>query len=337
MNLANDNNRYAKTAVEMKHTKQTFPFILYEVIEWASNSEFSSTLTWSPSGNEFVIYDRDLALEHITPKFFIDHNEFNNWKSFVKFEVHMMVEFLFISAVYTERPNTAAASTLLANPHQTNHLNLWGFKHNLDVDTSNTTKKGKGNSERKGETFYHQYFKRGKVEELQLMQRAELKELPTKSKEQLSNSFDTVLSHAVSSSHCGYVRFGCGSSTVAGTTSKDRNHSFKIQDINPQPQQHDFIQDQGQGSSPLAGWKLEGDSYDERSNLAPGGGSMIEACSDIMLGPGKNSTVSSETPMQHENEMPPHVLQHKLLMQNKMMMQYQMFHGYPLAPGDISW
>mmetsp|Transcript_3950 Transcript_3950/g.6076 ORF Transcript_3950/g.6076 Transcript_3950/m.6076 type:complete len:205 (-) Transcript_3950:626-1240(-) len=169
------------------------------------------------------------------------------------------------------------------------------------------------------------------------MQRAELKELPTKSKEQLSNSFDTVLSHAVSSSHCGYVRFGCGSSTVAGTTSKDRNHSFKIQDINPQPQQHDFIQDQGQGSSPLAGWKLEGDSYDERSNLAPGGGSMIEACSDIMLGPGKNSTVSSETPMQHENEMPPHVLQHKLLMQNKMMMQYQMFHGYPLAPGDISW
>ena len=83
MNLANDNNRYAKTAVEMKHTKLTFPFILYEVIEWASNSEFSSTLTWSPSGNEFVIYDRDLALEHIIPKFFIDRNEFNNWKSFV--------------------------------------------------------------------------------------------------------------------------------------------------------------------------------------------------------------------------------------------------------------
>lgn len=86
MNLAeNENNtRHVKT----EHDTRTFPFILYEAIEWASNSEFSSTLTWSPSGNEFVIHDRDLALEQIIPKFFLDRNKIHDWKSFVssKFE-----------------------------------------------------------------------------------------------------------------------------------------------------------------------------------------------------------------------------------------------------------
>ena len=87
MNLAENNNRHAKTATEMKHVKQTLPFILYEAIEWASNSEFSSTLTWSPSGNEFVVHDRDLTLEQIIPKFFLDRNEIYNWKTFVSSKI----------------------------------------------------------------------------------------------------------------------------------------------------------------------------------------------------------------------------------------------------------
>jgi hypothetical protein len=59
--------------------KQTFPFKLYHTIEWASNSEFSSALTWSPSGHAFVVHDRELMVEHIIPKFF-DHKK---WRSFV--------------------------------------------------------------------------------------------------------------------------------------------------------------------------------------------------------------------------------------------------------------
>ena len=160
--------------------------------------------------------------------------------------------------------------------------------------------------------------------------------------------FDSVTSdHAVSSSH--YDRSGscgCNSSTVIESTSNDRNYSFKIQDKTPQTQEHGITEDQG--TSPLTGsWKLEDDFYYERSYsvLVPGGGSisMIEACSDIMLGPGQTTTPhtykSSEAPIQNQNEMQPHILQHKLLMQSKMMKQHHMFHGYPLAPapGDISW
>ena len=59
--------------------KQTFPFKLYNTIEWASNSEFSSALTWSPSGHAFVVHDRDSMVENVIPNFF----EHKKWRSFV--------------------------------------------------------------------------------------------------------------------------------------------------------------------------------------------------------------------------------------------------------------
>jgi hypothetical protein len=63
----------------MEPVKQTFPFKLYHTIEWASDSEFSSALSWSPSGNAFVVHDREVVVEHIIPNFF-DHKK---WRSFV--------------------------------------------------------------------------------------------------------------------------------------------------------------------------------------------------------------------------------------------------------------
>ncbi len=63
----------------MEPVKQTFPFKLYHTIEWASDSEFSSALSWSPEGNAFVVHDREVVVEHIIPKFF-DHKK---WRSFV--------------------------------------------------------------------------------------------------------------------------------------------------------------------------------------------------------------------------------------------------------------
>ncbi|KAK1741541.1 hypothetical protein QTG54_008019 [Skeletonema marinoi] len=75
----------------MEPVKQTFPFKLYHTIEWASDSEFSSALSWSPSGNAFVVHDREVVVEHIIPNFF-DHKK---WRSF------------------------------------TRQLNLWGFKREL--------------------------------------------------------------------------------------------------------------------------------------------------------------------------------------------------------------
>jgi hypothetical protein len=63
----------------MVESKQTFPFKLYQTIDWASESEFSSALSWSPSGHAFVVHDREKMVEHIIPKFF-DHKK---WRSFV--------------------------------------------------------------------------------------------------------------------------------------------------------------------------------------------------------------------------------------------------------------
>ena len=63
----------------MEAGKQTFPFKLYHTIEWASDSEFSSALSWSPTGNAFVVHNREDVVEHIIPKFF-DHKR---WRSFV--------------------------------------------------------------------------------------------------------------------------------------------------------------------------------------------------------------------------------------------------------------
>ena len=65
--------------MEMEPIKQTFPFKLYQTIEWASDSEFSSALSWSPTGNAFIVHDREAMVEHIIPKFF-DHKR---WRSFV--------------------------------------------------------------------------------------------------------------------------------------------------------------------------------------------------------------------------------------------------------------
>jgi hypothetical protein len=107
----------------MVESKQTFPFKLYQTIDWASESEFSSALSWSPSGHAFVVHDREKMVEHIIPKFF-DHKK---WRSF------------------------------------TRQLNLWGFKRELRGPDSN------------GETYYHQHFKRGKLDELQLIKRTEIK------------------------------------------------------------------------------------------------------------------------------------------------------------------
>lgn len=69
----------AVMAASMVEAKQTFPFKLYQTIEWASESEFSSALSWSQSGHALVVHDREKMVEHIIPKFF-DHKK---WRSFV--------------------------------------------------------------------------------------------------------------------------------------------------------------------------------------------------------------------------------------------------------------
>jgi hypothetical protein len=50
--------------------QQTFPFKLYEMLEYACDSEFSSSLSWSADGSVFIINDKDVLMDVLAPKFF---------------------------------------------------------------------------------------------------------------------------------------------------------------------------------------------------------------------------------------------------------------------------
>mmetsp|Transcript_31622 Transcript_31622/g.63871 ORF Transcript_31622/g.63871 Transcript_31622/m.63871 type:complete len:369 (+) Transcript_31622:122-1228(+) len=264
----------------MEPVKQTFPFKLYHTIEWASDSEFSSALSWSPSGNAFVVHDREVVVEHIIPKFF-DHKK---WRSF------------------------------------TRQLNLWGFKRELrGPDTE-------------GERYYHQFFNRGKLDELQLIQRTEIKR--RSSKKQLS-SYDS--GHPLSLSQ-----------QISAMTA-NHNDGFKIQGANP-PQTGDITQ----GASFLTGLKAQSMMPGGVPVPAPGGGPMPNAanCFNMqMQAPGQMSNQMSnmmsyktsslppsmqsqmmQSQMMNPQMMNPQMLQsQQMLMQQQMMRQQQpqMFQGYP--------
>jgi hypothetical protein len=49
---------------------QTFPFKLYEMLEYSSDSEFSSSLSWSADGSTFIIHDKHVLMNDLTPMFF---------------------------------------------------------------------------------------------------------------------------------------------------------------------------------------------------------------------------------------------------------------------------
>lgn len=90
--------------------KQTFPFKLYHALEWASNCEFSSALTWSESGDAFLVHDREAMVENIIPHFF-DHKK---WRSFVSPEAlyytltlfHAEPAYLYLTAMLIALFNT---------------------------------------------------------------------------------------------------------------------------------------------------------------------------------------------------------------------------------------
>ena len=50
--------------------QQTFPFKLYEMLEYACDSEFISSLSWSADGSAFIIHDKDVMMNDLAPMFF---------------------------------------------------------------------------------------------------------------------------------------------------------------------------------------------------------------------------------------------------------------------------
>lgn len=48
----------------------TFPFKLYEMLQHAQDSEFSSSISWLPNGSAFIIHDADVLMRNLAPMFF---------------------------------------------------------------------------------------------------------------------------------------------------------------------------------------------------------------------------------------------------------------------------
>ena len=60
-------------AVKRTDTKEhqiTFPYKLYEMLEYACDSESNSACSWSADGNAFVIINRNVMMKELVPKFF---------------------------------------------------------------------------------------------------------------------------------------------------------------------------------------------------------------------------------------------------------------------------
>jgi hypothetical protein len=181
----------------------------------------------------------------------------------------------------------------------TRQLNLWGFKRELRGPNS------------LGETYYHRYFKRGKVEELQLIQRTEIKRRSLK--KQLSDLSSSQQSSTVTSNH---------------------NHDFKIQGTDTKPQTGDITQ----GASFLTG--LKGPPEALRANLVTGGGGGLSSAAYYgnMQGPGQimstmipytyNTSIVPEAASTHPQLLHSQMLQSQMMMHPQMMMRPQMFQGY---------
>ena len=60
------------SAVKRTDTKEqiTFPYKLYEMLEYACDSDCNSACTWSADGSAFVIINRNVMMKELVPKFF---------------------------------------------------------------------------------------------------------------------------------------------------------------------------------------------------------------------------------------------------------------------------
>lgn len=62
-----------------RNGEKTFPYKVYDMLEFAESSGNTNICSWLPSGNSFVIHDRKLFTEVILPRFFLH----KKWRSFV--------------------------------------------------------------------------------------------------------------------------------------------------------------------------------------------------------------------------------------------------------------
>lgn len=62
-----------------RNGEKTFPYKVYDMLNFAETSGNTDICSWLPSGDSFVIHDRKLFTEFILPRFFLH----KKWRSFV--------------------------------------------------------------------------------------------------------------------------------------------------------------------------------------------------------------------------------------------------------------
>ena len=63
-----------------RNGEKTFPYKVYDMLEFAETSGNTDICSWLPSGDSFVIHDRKLFTEFILPRFFLH----KKWRSFTR-------------------------------------------------------------------------------------------------------------------------------------------------------------------------------------------------------------------------------------------------------------
>jgi hypothetical protein len=99
---------------------QTFPFKLYEMVEYSSDSEFSSSLSWSADGSTFIIHDKHVLMNDLAPMFF-KQTQFASFVSVPRATCGVLITVLLVVSLLCY---------ISLTPHslfQTRQLNIWGF------------------------------------------------------------------------------------------------------------------------------------------------------------------------------------------------------------------
>lgn len=66
-----------------------FPYKLYDMLEYAADSEFFYAVSWSEDGKSFAIHDKDELMMHVVPMFF-KQTKFRSFVSII-FAVHCIM------------------------------------------------------------------------------------------------------------------------------------------------------------------------------------------------------------------------------------------------------
>ena len=123
---------------QQQQQQQTFPFKLYEMLEYARASGVGSSISWLADGTGFVIHNKDVMMNDLTPMFF---NQ-TKFRSFVSVLILTAVavevtqcRLLLLSISTLLDLASLSHSSLRFRPYQyqshlhfqTRQLNLWGF------------------------------------------------------------------------------------------------------------------------------------------------------------------------------------------------------------------